>query len=419
MKKNKIIIIIMFVLTILSVMFFKFGIYQTLAESDQDILFPKLGVEFAAEAAQVDYPGNINFNTKIAGVKRDQAFSYTFWYDCTDESTDYAYLIKPEVCGDPVNNPTLGIRFANVKSIGQIPKRNYPGAGIYTAKVLIERGTEKVEKRLEVMVKPAIAFSVNGSTNVSANIEYGGSVNLKWNVSGLSDKGKCVSSWDGEKGKNGEQKIAQINDNTNKFTLTCSEPGGATGTSTIEAKLVPKIIIQAKDSDITSQGNSEILPEGTMAFNAAAVIIWNSYGSDKSNATPCTGFGSDASWDGKLFPADGSFRANKVTTNSKYGLRCSGLGGVGESSFVLKIDQGNCSFGGNNNIHAAVFCEKKLVVINDSSNVDLTGAFVAKKFNIADQSKNIRFYYDPKTEINWPPGFRYFDLSQLNEVANK
>lgn len=420
MKKNnkKFITIFAIVFLVLGTLFFKLGFYRTLAESDQDILFPKLDAEFSSNFTEVIFPNDVTFNTKIKGVKRDQMFSYSFWYNCKSDSTDYFYLTKSDVCGDPTKDSAIGVRFANVKSVPVIPKRIYPNAGNYTAKILVERGTEKVEKRLNIMVKPKIDFWVNGISNNAVDIEYGGSINIKWEVTGLSSTGKCVSSWGGEKPIRGEQKITEIIEKSNKLTMTCTELDGAKGVATVDARLVPKITIQAKDSENPTQNKNDVLGEGTLAFNAAAVITWNSYGADATNSTPCTGYGSDASWDGKLFAANGSFVANKVMTNTKYGLKCRGLGGTGESSIILKIDQGNCSFEGNNNIRAAVFCTKKLVVINDGSNVDMVGAFVAKRFDITNESKNIRFYYDPKTEMNWPPGFRYLDFSQLNEVAN-
>ncbi len=416
-KKKKILYIASSIIFLLIVCFcFKENIYKTLAATDQEVLNPKLDLDFSSSASEVDYPGNVIFNTKIKGIKAGQSFNYTFWYDCSDDSSDYSYLTRSDVCGDPVKNPSLGIRYSNIKSIGNIPKRNYPTAGKYTAKVLVERGDEKVERRADINVKPKVSLIANSLSNDIVDVNYGGSVDLSWTVAGLSDSGKCASSWDGEKQKTGSQKISSIEAGTTKLILTCTEPDGASGFALVEAKLVPKIDLRASSNE-TSISSSD-LRTAEMPFNAQVVISWNSYGTSAAMSTPCTGFGSDSSWDGKMFGANGSFIANKITTNTKYGLICSGLGGKNEQSITLKIDQGNCSFEGNNTIKAAVFCKKKLVILNEGDNVNFTGSFVAKKFSLSDNSKNIRFYYDPKTGSNWPPGFRYLDIPDLVEKPN-
>lgn len=76
---------------------------------------------------------------------------------------------------------------------------------------------------------------------------------------------------------------------------------------------------------------------------------------------------------------------------------------------------GNCTFKGNNHINAMVMCEATL---STQGNVDMTGSFVAKQFNI-NQTFSAFFQYDPIFDDNQPPGFRDLNLSRTTEIGNR
>lgn len=86
-----------------------------------------------------------------------------------------------------------------------------------------------------------------------------------------------------------------------------------------------------------------------------------------------------------------------------------------ESSLGIVV-KGNVILKGNNKIEAAIFCMGASGIVFQGGGVEMRGSFVAKDFDVYSDDERtvtysgIRFYYDPKLNTNWPPGFRYFSM---------
>ncbi len=79
-------------------------------------------------------------------------------------------------------------------------------------------------------------------------------------------------------------------------------------------------------------------------------------------------------------------------------------------------EAGNCTFGSNVVLRAAVLCRQTFSVPSGKKNIDFTGSFVANNFNVMnnDENYNIRFNYDYNLSKNWPPGFRSLNMPKEN-----
>ncbi len=126
-------------------------------------------------ADQVDVPvfssvsltstNGVNGNPSLSiSLKADATYTgpvtdsvnYTFWWNCSDSSTNIGYLRQASVCGDPTNS-TYGAKYDNqtggssTTSLTSSSHTYLPGA--YNAKVVIERGAAlPVEIRLSINV---------------------------------------------------------------------------------------------------------------------------------------------------------------------------------------------------------------------------------------------------------------------------
>jgi len=388
---------------------FRFG-ERVFALTDEELLNPEFNAEFVASPGETLFPNPVSFTTKVFGVKAGETINFTFWLNCSSDSTDYGYLSRSDVCGDPSKDKSLGQRSVNIKGANSIPAQTYQRAGKYTAKILIEKKSQRVERRAAVTVKPVVDIKANGVFDKHADVPYGGSLELSWTTAGLSDKAKCISSWEGEKKLNDKQVIGNINDAKKTFTLTCSE-ADASNSDSVEAGAIPKVIIRLRDN-LQRNAIDVISP-----FDSGNAVIWEAYGAE-ATPTPCTAHGSDPGWDGKLLAANGSFNITGLTSTTTYSVECRGYGGTNQASVTTKVNKGNCAFMGDNTINAAFFCENKLVVLSNANNINFTGSFVAKDFSIATIAKNIRFYYQAILDDKWPPGFRYLELPKTDEVKN-
>lgn len=81
---------------------------------------------------------------------------------------------------------------------------------------------------------------------------------------------------------------------------------------------------------------------------------------------------------------------------------------------IIVDNNNNCTFEGNNNIQAMMFCKGTLSASGDS--IDFKGSFIARAFSLLKQ--NINFYYDYNTGDKVPPGFKYLNMPSAKEVGN-
>ena len=413
-KKFKIGLIASFIsISLIALLWFRFG-EKILALTDQEILNPQLTADFSVTPSEVVFPNSVSFKTKIDGIKVGDTIDFTYWLNCPYDSTDFSYLSGKEICGDPTKDPKLGQRLIGIKGVINIPSQNYAQAGKSTAKILIEKNGQKIERRSTVTVKPKIDLKANGVYHTLANIPSGSDLVLSWNVQGMSNAGKCSSSWSGEKPASGTETLRGPNISNKDYSMTCTEPDGTSNTDTVKVTSVPKVTIRLQDNVNQSQNASE----ATAAFDSDTAIIWEAIGTDGS-ATPCVGKGNDPLWDGKLLPANGSFQITGLSSSTNYAVECHNDGGKSEATIAVKVNKGNCAFQGNNEINAVFFCKNKLAVLNNSDNINFTGSYVASDFSISAVSKNIRFYYQPNLDQNWPPGFKYLSLPSAQETKNK
>ncbi len=368
-----------------------------------------LSVIISTASPEIIFSEAVKFSIKLSGASTKDTKDYSFWLDCSDESTDYNHLSSANICGNP-SDENIGLRKENYKGDVIIPAQSYASAGQYTAKILIEKDGQVVEDRVEIKIKPGVDLKANGVFDQTAEIPYGDNLELSWKTMGLSETDKCISSWGGEKSTEGTEIISNIKDLNNDYVLTCTGKDGISNSDTLIAKVIPKVKI---NSDQTINNTNYVLAH----FNKEAGFSWESFGVS-NDANPCVGKGSDSSWSGKQVPARGSFVIQSVTDSRTYSLECSGPNGKAEASIVLKVEKGNCAFAGNSTIKAVFFCQNDFAIINNGNNADFTGSFVARAFNLPEISKNIRFYYQANLDNKWPPGFRELNLPYVIEKSS-
>lgn len=76
---------------------------------------------------------------------------------------------------------------------------------------------------------------------------------------------------------------------------------------------------------------------------------------------------------------------------------------------------GIVTISGNNKIQSSIYCPGTITVSALNKNVELTGSFVARSFNIT--AANTRFFYDYALDSAWPPGFRFLNMPHPNEAS--
>jgi hypothetical protein len=111
-------------------------------------------------------------------------------------------------------------------------------------------------------------------------------------------------SWLGTLAANGSKSSGPVATNSS-YSLTCTGPGGTSGTATAQVNVVPTAVLTANPSVVTS--------------GAASTLTWSS-----TNATACTASGG---WAGALAP-NGNQTTGAVTATTAYSLTCAGLGGT-------------------------------------------------------------------------------------------
>ncbi len=260
--------------------------------------------------------------------------------------------------------------------------------------------------------KIRVDIKANDVYDKHADVQYGDTLKLSWTVTGMSDRGKCVSSWNGAKKTSGSELISTFHDANIAYTLTCTDIDGSSGADTVTAGSVPKISLGLANSQSGASVSGV-----TAQFATASTLVWQAMGTDNSSAA-CTGVGIDPNWSGKNFSSSGSFNIGVISSTITYSLECKSAGGKNQASLIVKAGSGNCAFLGNNTINAAVFCVNKLSVLNNGNNIDFRGSFVAADFSLPSISKNIRFYYQTNLDGNWPPGFESLNLPKTEEVKN-
>jgi len=156
---------------------------------------------------------------------------------------------------------------------------------------------------------PSVTLSANPTT-----VAFNGSTTLSWTSSNVDS---CVSSgsWSGNKDISGSQSRNSLT-SEKTYTLTCS---GANGTASDSVT----ITVGASSATPTVNLSASLL---NVPYDGSTTLNWSS-----NNVTSCTASGD---WSGSK-ATSGSQIISALTTNSNFGLTCSGAGGSANDSVSI------------------------------------------------------------------------------------
>ncbi|NKE71293.1 Ig-like domain-containing protein [Candidatus Manganitrophus noduliformans] len=111
---------------------------------------PTLFVTLGANPVDGFTPLGTNLTANVSGTATG-TINYTFWWNCSDTGTNVSLVIA--ACGDPTN-PGFGAKFNSVSDNPKILNHIYNTAGIFSAKVIAERGSAPpAEARVTITIK--------------------------------------------------------------------------------------------------------------------------------------------------------------------------------------------------------------------------------------------------------------------------
>ncbi len=170
-------------------------------------------------------------------------------------------------------------------------------------------GSTKSKATVTVYDPPTVTIATNPS-----KITTGGHTLLSWSSTNAT---ACVSSgsWGGPRALSGADTTPALTI-TKVYTLTCTNPGGgsATSTATVTVYDPPTVTIATNPSSITSGGHT--------------LLSWSS-----TNATACV---SSGSWGGPR-ALNGADTTPALTSNKVYRLTCTNPGGSATSTATVTV----------------------------------------------------------------------------------
>lgn len=394
--------------------------------------------------------GKVNFNVGVRG--RSEAINYYFWSNCTDYDPNMIYDASSmaAACG-------MNYQYNTSISTDSLYRDHnfaftYATAGKYKPVILVERNGVWMHKVMDIELKPFVDLVVEYSDNNSFSpfasggagiysptdqtinsIGYDQYARLRWTTNGIPAGSKCTASknWSGQKELNGVENLGQMKGGTYIYRLTCSY-NGSDNYDELTLNIAPYVELNAAAGGFASvtSVNGQTIDLGTAASSVPlnSKITFNGFtkGADRctlgsspvgflSGTTSVTPSNART----KVFNAVQSLGIDGTTS---FTLRCSRtIGATTLSSMTtirVLVSSGNCAFNGNNEIQAMTFCRNSIVTLSGASNVMLKGAFVARSFDIDQNSANVSFLYDHDSEGNMPPGFRFLNIPTPKEKGN-
>ena len=235
-----------------------------------------LSVGLTASPNSQPAPLNTNLTATVSGSALG-TINYTFWWNCTNTSSDVSYVGQSSVCGDPTNS-AIGAKFngeaATSKSVGHTYLQNA------TAKVIVERGSAPAAQDQEAIVVSLVAAcSVAPSSAPVGNP-------VTWNASATGGDGSYVYSWSGSDGLSCSGQPSPFCYAVTKVYLSIGSKNGTvtvTSASQSDTKLCGTVNITPGTS--ISATPPSILPGGF------ADLSWDSTGFDNSDCTIDQGIG--------------------------------------------------------------------------------------------------------------------------------
>jgi len=141
---------------------------------------------------------------------------------------------------------------------------------------------------------------------------------LSWNTQD-ADICKASGDWFGSKARSGTQTISQLNTDS-RYILTCIIAGGGGGegidAAEVSVRPAPQPVVTLTASPTQ------------VALNGATTLRWSS-----SHARSCIAIGD---WSGTK-STSGTLTISGLRKNSKFSLKCTGVGGLGTASITVAL----------------------------------------------------------------------------------
>ena len=172
------------------------------------------------------------------------------------------------------------------------------------------------------VVEAGISVPRVNLTATPATISYNGSTTLSWN-SLNADICRASGNWFGSKARSGTQTITQLNSDS-RFILSCTIAGGGggEGVDAVEVRVAP-----APPPTVKLTANPR-----QVSINGSATLRWSS-----SHADSCIAIGD---WSGTK-SISGTLTISGLKKDSKFSLKCTGVGGLGSDSIIVPLTGGN------------------------------------------------------------------------------
>lgn len=401
--------------------------------------------------------GTVNFDVWVRG--RSGVIDYYLWSHCPNynASTVYDENSLATVCGkaaDTTESVIAPNRFDNNNLT-----YTYLKAGKYKPVVLVRRNGVYIHKSYTFDLQPLVdVYASNSKDNVTYNalpglqgkyspgdvqtqsILYADYLKIGWDVLGINaaDVYTCTASvnWAGPKGLNGpDPERGPMTGGSYRYRLTCTYNSNGFGNVSkydeITINVPPRVELTGNPSGLlpltatTGQTQSFVGVALNNTVTLSDALVRGANACNLSSVPPGViiprnkaGLTTNATYNLNGLFGVGAVASIGLAGTTTFSLSCTGPGGVSFAELKAIVSEGNCAFGGNNQIQSFVLCKNSLTTLNGGDNLDLKGAFVARSFNIDSASDNIRFFYDYNTGDKVPPGFRYLNIPSPKEVGN-
>ena len=235
-----------------------------------------LSVNLTASPNSQPAPLNTNLTATVSGSALG-TMNYTFWWNCTDTSSDVSYVSQSSVCGDPTN-PAIGAKFngeaATSKSVSHTYLQNA------TAKVIVERGVAPAAQDQEAIIVSLVAACSVAPPSASVGNP------VTWNSSATGGDGNYLFSWSGSDGLSCSGQPSPF---CYAVTKVYSSTGSKNGTVSVTS---------ASQSDTKSCGTANITPGTSIGAtppsilpSGSSILSWDSTGFGNSDCTIDQGIG--------------------------------------------------------------------------------------------------------------------------------